>query len=105
MDTLALSDADDGKLLTVRRGQRVLLRLPENPTTGYRWEVPPEVTLLADDFAAPQAGSAAGGGGMRTLCFELTAAATTGTLRFELRRPWGSGQPEGSFTLHVTVQD
>jgi inhibitor of cysteine peptidase len=105
MDTLTLGEADDGKPLALQRGQRVLLRLPETPTTGYRWEPPPEVTLLADDFAPLQAEAAAGTGGMRTLCFELASATTTGPVRFELRRAWGGGPPAGSFTLQVTVQD
>jgi inhibitor of cysteine peptidase len=35
---LTLGLQDGGREVPVRVGDRVLLQLPENPTTGYRWQ-------------------------------------------------------------------
>jgi predicted secreted protein len=53
-------------------GDRIVLRLPENPTTGYRWdnEFPPFLRLRRD---TNEHGDAPGAGGFRIL--ELFAAA------------------------------
>lgn len=34
-----LTEADNGKTVELRAGDEVVLRLPENATTGYRWAV------------------------------------------------------------------
>ncbi len=39
MQDIDLSEADNGKLITVDTGQPVSLRLPENPSTGYTWSI------------------------------------------------------------------
>jgi inhibitor of cysteine peptidase len=37
--TVRLTEEDSGKKLRVRAGDRVVIRLAENPSTGYRWKV------------------------------------------------------------------
>lgn len=96
MEVIELGAADDGRSVELRPGQVVVLRLPENPTTGYRWEAPAGLALLADSFEP--GGAAAGAAGLRVLRFEAGA----GSYRFDLRRPWGGGEPERSWHLHVT---
>ncbi len=39
MQDIDLSEADNGKLIDVDMDQKVLLRLPENPSTGYTWSI------------------------------------------------------------------
>jgi predicted secreted protein len=34
-----LSKADDGRTVATRTGDEIVVRLAENATTGYRWEV------------------------------------------------------------------
>lgn len=86
-------------MVTVAAGQQVVVRLPENPTTGYRWAQPAGVEVVADEFHPPGS-SAMGAGGERV--FTLAAFPAAGEVRFELKRPWGSGAPERTFTLRFT---
>lgn len=102
MEPLQLSQADDGRAVMVAAGQHVVVRLPENPTTGYRWTSPAGVEVVADEYRSPGS-TAVGAAGERV--FTLGAVSTTGELRFELKRPWGGGAPERTFTLRLTCSD
>ena len=46
MDVL-LTSADNGTTLSLRPGDSGELRLPETPTTGYRWSLDPPPPILA----------------------------------------------------------
>jgi inhibitor of cysteine peptidase len=98
MEPIQLDQTDDGRTVTVAPGQQVVLRLPENPTTGYRWEPPADVEVVSDEFR-PAGGTGIGAGGERV--FILAARASTGEARFALTRPWGGGAPERIFTLRL----
>src|SRR5260370_24543853 len=39
MSTITLTQADKGKSITVHTGEEIVIMLPENPTTGYRWAI------------------------------------------------------------------
>src|SRR5438105_9627169 len=98
---LSLSTADDGSRRSVDVGDRVTVSLPENPTTGYRWqvEVDDAVLRLVDDrFEAPT--PARGAGGRRVLVFDAAGAGST-TLRLENRRSWGSDPPSEAFAVRL----
>ncbi|MFT7724793.1 MAG: protease inhibitor I42 family protein [Roseateles sp.] len=99
-----LTQAQHGGALRATVGDDVLLRLPENPTTGYRWElaVPPGLSLLADEQVP--AGSAPGGGGERVLRLRAIAPGCH-AVNAALRRAWAPDDtPPSSFsaTLEVT---
>lgn len=68
-------------------GETIVVALPENPTTGYRWRIerePREATVVA---LYEPASLAAGGAGVRT--FELTFALPGRyVLVFHLVRAW-----------------
>lgn len=103
MPEIILSAADRGKLIEVAPDSRVLLRLLENPSTGYRWELEPfegdALKLQADTYQAP-ATLAPGAGGVRVFDF-LARSSGTVTLRLYLRRPW---EPAGTIeTFEVTI--
>lgn len=70
MSDLALGPEDRGRQVSVRAGDRIVLRLPENPTTGYRWtgEIPVFLRVTRD---ANEPGFAPGAAGFRVL--ELVA--------------------------------
>jgi len=99
MDAVTLTEADSGRSLAVAPGTQVVLRLPENPTTGYRWQVPPGVTVASDEFLAVGADAGAGAGGERVLT--LVALATPLRVTFELSRP-GGGSIARRFVLDLT---
>jgi inhibitor of cysteine peptidase len=89
MPTLTLTPAQSGQPVQVEQGTGVAIRLPENPTTGYRWshDVNDEAFVVESTGSSPSPGGGIGSGGERT--FMLQAKATgTFHLRFKLWREW-----------------
>ena len=39
MSEIVILDSDRGKTFAVQVGDFIAILLPENPTTGYRWEI------------------------------------------------------------------
>ena len=39
MAAVSLTKANNGQSIEVRQGDEIILRLPENPTTGYGWHI------------------------------------------------------------------
>ena len=104
MVDLVLTEADAGRTVEVAPGTAIELRLPENPTTGYRWVLTLAPAACAridgDRYLAPS-GQAVGAGGLRV----VGIAAVTGSpcaLDLAYRRPWEQVAPaarELTFTL------
>src|SRR5439155_22373642 len=100
---LSLTTADDGSRRSVDVGDRVTVSLPENPTTGYRWQVDVDdavLRLVDDRFEAPT--EARGASGRRVLVFDTARPGTT-TLRLENRRRWGTDPPAEAFAVDLDV--
>jgi inhibitor of cysteine peptidase len=102
-DLLTLGPEDGGRTVTVHPGDRIVLRLPENPTTGHRWNGAfPDVLRVTRDANDP-AEDAPGAGGARVI--ELTAERSgDGEVALRRARAWdppAAGDPE--FRLRVTV--
>ncbi len=103
-----LTAADDGRSVDLRVGDRLVLRLHENASTGYRW------TLDVDDARGPvlsvqalgfQAASAAVGSGGDALWLLGAQAPGSVTLRFRRWRPWeGEGSVLQRFTVTLQVR-
>jgi inhibitor of cysteine peptidase len=75
---------------TLRLGEDLVIRLPENPTTGYRWEFRQSGTgalRLAQDVFEPGSREAVGAAGRREVRF---VAERAGKVRVEAveRRSW-----------------
>ncbi len=85
-------------------GEILVIRLQENPTTGYQWIfcIIGELTQVSDDFIP--ASDAAGAGGERCLRF---VAQYTGIAQIEavLRRSWESDAtpPQDVFNVFIEV--
>ncbi len=97
-----ITKTDSGKELHAEIGEVFELRLPENPTTGYRWELRSHgdpVLELAEDAFAPS-GDAVGAGGMRRWTFRILRA---GVARLELvqRRSW---ERNATDTFNVAIR-
>jgi inhibitor of cysteine peptidase len=90
VEIAALSRGDNGKLVTVTRGDTVEIVLPENPTTGYRWaveSVDAKVLQLRNSSYSVNTGGGIGGGGIRKMTFEAKTSGRT-DIRLKLRREW-----------------
>jgi len=102
---IRLDDRSNGHIICLRLHQAFEIRLPENPTTGYRWMLEltgaPTWTLTADSYHA--ASGALGASGIRTLRF-IGAATGRGRIELLYRRPWEQATPsDRAFILHIRV--
>lgn len=106
--SVKLTEADDGKTVTVKTGQQVVLTLPSNPTTGYSWKV----TATDRTFGYPKekfigpASSAIGAGGSQRFTWKTSGplpmqGAHTVTLSYAR----GDGPPAKTFTFTVDIVD
>ena len=110
MTTIILTGADSGQSIAARVGDEIVLQLPENPTTGYRWEVgvADGLDLVADGYVAAEPDVAAtepafGRGSLRELRFR---AREPGVARLELKhwQAWeGEDSVDGRFAADIVV--
>jgi inhibitor of cysteine peptidase len=108
---MTLTESNDGEVIRVRVKEEIELRLPENPTTGFRWSVVRSDRLVEEpvESGAPQTRPAQptliGAGGIRTFRFRPRE---TGTGRLELKL-WREFEGDSSvvrrFAVDVTVED
>ena len=108
MSSMTFSNADNGKTLTLKPGQKITLRLNENPTTGYRWSTSAfnsQILQLIDDrFDLPDT-SAMGGGGQRVLTFQANQLGQV-TLNLKNRQEWeDEASALESFNLTLQVAE
>ncbi|HBS79464.1 MAG: peptidase inhibitor I42 [Pseudomonas sp.] len=105
--SIALSDDADCPL-TLQPGQMLILSLPSNPATGYRWnlrEVSSEQlkSLGPEVFSSPES-DVIGGDGLSTWRFEA-AEAGSGRLYLTYQRPWeADAEPAGLFDCRIDVE-
>jgi inhibitor of cysteine peptidase len=85
---------ENGLHIELQKDDTLVIRLPENPSTGYRWAVQQNGTIMRLESAHFDLteGAGIGGGGLRTLCFK---AASLGAVKLQvvLRREWQKGAP------------
>ncbi len=104
---LALEAEDNGREITLQKGQTLTIKLEGNPTTGYSWEVVESEGAILQQVGEPEFEAESdllGAPGTQTLRFE---AVETGQMEFKLvyQRPWETDvEPLETFTVHVTVQ-
>lgn len=106
MATYTITEAEVTRPLTVSPGDEIVVRLPENPSTGYRWQagtVPAGIVdAEADEFAvsAMQPGAA----GTRVLSFRARSPGSV-QIGLKLSRPWeGDNEAISSYSVGVTVR-
>jgi len=99
------TEQDNGSCVTLDIGESIELRLPENPTTGYRWHLADWDTSILEmthDEYDQADSSRAGARGEHHWEF---AGRRKGEVSLELsqRRSWGSAAPSATFTMQVSV--
>jgi predicted secreted protein len=106
MPTVTLTQADDGRSVDVDQGDEVVIELPENPITGYRWAVVPTheplLSLVRTDSALVSGGI--GAPSVRAFTFK---ANVSGSAQIELKnwREWeGDSSVRSRFTVSVHIQ-
>jgi len=105
--TKRLTEADAGRSIELRAGDKLEVALPGNPTTGFQWDVSVGDTAILRPSGEPEfepSSSAVGGGGTITLRF---AAVGTGQMGLTLiyHRPFEKDVPPAqTFEVTVTVR-
>jgi len=84
---MILTRDQDGKTVPLHREGDVLLSLPENPTTGYRWAFATDGLDIAGDTFTGQAEGSTGAGGTRTVRLVATRIGEA-SLSATLQRSW-----------------
>ena len=104
---MTLNSSDHGKTVEVTLEESIMIRLPENPTTGYRWTVDSitqsHLTLDEGHFV-PAAGSGVGAGGHREMVVHAKQEGV-GEVRLKLGRPWeNESAVSDRFEVRVVVR-
>ncbi len=105
MSEVAIAVSDLGKTVVARVGDIILLRLAENPTTGYVWEMgslDPQLIEVKNSIYQVSPGTGVGRGGTRVFRLQAKAPGTV-PLLLKLRRPWES-EVEAVDQFSVTLQ-
>jgi len=105
-----LTEADNGKNVTVKVGQSIEVTLAGNPTTGYSWEpalADIDKTLLKQigepEYTQDETqGEVVGAGGTYTFVFDAQSAGTA-CLKLTYARPWEAAQPLETYQVTVTI--
>jgi inhibitor of cysteine peptidase len=99
---LILTHADHNRTAEVQVGERLVVRLPENPTTGYTWAIDETdsrlLALGSTDYAPPEVGSI-GVRGQRAFVF---TARQPGEVALKLKY-WRFWEGDASATEHYAV--
>jgi predicted secreted protein len=94
----------DGQSIKLSMGDQFLIRLGENRTTGFRWELESRGAPVCElvDSIEPKTSGRAGEGGVHAWKFQAAQHGET-TISLHYQRPWEKKTPERKFTLHVSV--
>ena len=101
---MELTEADAGRERAVAVGDEVVVRLAENRTTGFRWQLadlPEGVTLVDDTFEAPSPGRP-GQGGVHYFRLQATGPGEH-RVAAGLRRSWEEGGPQRTVEFPIRV--
>ncbi len=101
-----LTEADNGKTLTLEKGENFTLSLKGNPSTGYSWklDLSDGLSILSDEYSTdPDHEGEAGAGGIHSWVIE-TKDTGSQEIKGIYKRPWEStSDGEKTFTLTVEV--
>lgn len=104
---ITVGPAANGSTRLVRRGDQLVVRLPSNPSTGYRWVVRdgarPVLVLVRRSYVAPTGAPMLGAPGTAVLRFRVVARGRA-QLRLAYVRSWEAhGSPARTFALRLVA--
>jgi inhibitor of cysteine peptidase len=104
--TITVTKANNGKTVTLKKGDKLLVKLAANATTGYAWKIKSVnktvLKSLGSKYIAPKTGLV-GAGGTYKLSLRAHAKGTT-TLTLVYVRSFDPTHPAGSYRLRVVVR-
>lgn len=105
--TVELSQKDSGTTLQVATGDKIVISLESNPTTGYSWaeaktsSVGDVLQLVSKSYESES--DAVGSGGVEKWTYKAVGAGTANP-ELEYVRPFEPGKVAGKFTVTVNVK-
>jgi len=102
-----ITQNDNGKVIDVKRGEIVTIKLAENPTTGYNWqfETEPEnqnvISVISSKYIEPVT-SLIGAGGTKEYKFEIKNAGQISINGYYVR-PWEELDKNTATQVHYTI--
>lgn len=103
MSMIQLSEADQGKSVTVKKGDQLVIRLTANPTTGFNWELQPNPHFqVSHRYEGGDTGK--GGGGQDVFTLAPQAGGQTGMLAFVYKRAWTQSAEEKQFSIQYQLE-
>jgi inhibitor of cysteine peptidase len=106
--SFTIDETDNGKTFTVTEGQNVVVKLPSNPSTGFKWQVASTDRTFGYPYYTrflPN-GDAVGSGGLERMTWRTkTAMSMVGshTVKLEYKRSWESGPAEKTFSFTIEI--
>ena len=95
---LTLTKADSGKTFSVRVGDEIAIKLPENPSTGYTWTIDQTNSNILKSLSSTPASKSSG---TRTFLFQ---ALKQGTVHLRLKqRQSREGNKSNADQFNVTI--
>jgi predicted secreted protein len=98
---------DPTQLITVKTGEMFDLVIPSNPSTGYHWEIIPELDVNIVEFAGqsyiPEQPVLPGSGGVEVWTFRAVNAGDT-TIVLDYYPPGNDTDPEENVTFSIHVE-
>ncbi|MHB9112153.1 MAG: protease inhibitor I42 family protein [Thermoleophilia bacterium] len=105
---VTVTDVNSGETIELQQGQKLILRLPGNPSTGYSWsQAGTSAGVLTADgsftFEQDQSGGnppPPGAGGTEVCTFTATAAGQQ-NLQLEYKRSWETDVPPAKSVTYI----
>ncbi len=103
--TTTVTEADDGKEVTLPLGGELLVKLPAQLGSGFSWQAPAsEILARRGSSIEPLGPSMPGAAELQVFRYSATQQGTT-TMIFEYRQPWLKDQPaKRIYRLQVHVR-
>ncbi|HDQ08168.1 MAG TPA: hypothetical protein ENN44_05240 [Methanoculleus sp.] len=103
-ETVLVDDTNNGQTIAVGEGATIIVKLPENPSTGYSWNLTETdgLAVAGDEYIAPET-QMPGAGGMHSWTMKPEA---TGVVTFSAVyiRPWeGEQADDQTYTISFYV--
>jgi len=103
MAHVSIDEGSAGQRVQAQVDDQIDLVLPENPTTGFQWQLdqPGDVLAVESSEFEPPDEMRPGAGGQRHVVLRALRAGTA-TVRLRLQRAWES-RPESTFEVDIRV--
>lgn len=105
MQEIELTENDQGRTCNIIQGDSITIRIPEIPTTGYRWAVSEfndQVIMFKGSNYSISPEAQIGGGGSRIIRF-LAISPGQSNLILKLEREWDKDNAIKFFEISINV--